>query len=30
MVGTFVARHIAAFTEAELLELERILELPGA
>jgi antitoxin CptB len=28
MVGAFVARNIAAFTEAELLELEQILELP--
>lgn len=28
MVGAFVARHIAAFTEAELDELEQILELP--
>ncbi len=28
MIGTFAARHIAAFTEAELDELEAVLELP--
>lgn len=28
MIGTFVARHIAAFTEAELDELEAILDYP--
>ncbi|WP_209318351.1 FAD assembly factor SdhE [Falsiroseomonas selenitidurans] len=28
MVGAFVARHIATFTDAELDELEQILELP--
>lgn len=28
MIGTFVARHIASFTEAELDELEQLLELP--
>jgi antitoxin CptB len=28
MVGAFVGRHIATFTEAEIEELERLLDLP--
>lgn len=28
MIGGFVRRHIAGFSEAELAELERILEMP--
>ena len=30
MIGGFVQRHIATFTEAELDELEAVLELPDA